>query len=216
MRTTKTIIGLLAAALLLASAAHAGPAWKSIETKDGIEVFKRDVKGSKMLSFRAVAVISAQPRKVLWVICDLATHKDWVRSIGVSTVLKRVSDHDFIYYQSFLMPWLVDDRDFVVRGKATRRASGVIDVISRSTTWKGSPKTVGVRAELTLSHFVLVPVEGGKKTRVEFEIMGDPKGWIPSWLANQIQGTWPFHMLASLKKQVKKPKVGLYPLPPKS
>jgi hypothetical protein len=69
---------------------------------------------------------------------------------------------------------------------------------------------------LVLSKFSLIPVLKGKKTRIEFETLGDPKGWIPDWLINSIQEDWPIYSLNALREQLTKPHVKLFPLPPES
>lgn len=63
------------------------------------------------------------------------------------------------------------------------------------------------------SNVTLIPISGGQKTRIILETLGDPKGWIPTWLVNKTQKNWPLETLKNLKVQVKKPYYSLYPLP---
>jgi hypothetical protein len=48
---------------------------------------------------------------------------------------------------------------------------------------------------------------------VTLEIHSDPKGWIPKWIVNMVQRTYPIKLFKALKKQLKKSFVGKSPLP---
>ena len=81
-----------------------------------------------------------------------------------------------------------------------------------SLDWPNGPKTVGVRAELKKSLYTLTPM-GANMTKVEVEILSDPKGLIPKWLVNLIQKSWPHKTLMAIKAQVEKPFVKPIALP---
>jgi hypothetical protein len=200
--------------LLPSVGAKEPPPWTKLEEKDGITVFQQDIEGSDLLSFRAVAVFDAKPLKVLSAITDHSRHKEWVQRLSKTKILKRTNSYDIVYYQSFKMPFGVDDRDFVLHGKAVRKKNGVIVANASSVEWDGSPKTVGVRAALYKSRFELTELPKGQ-TRVDFEVQGDPKGWIPDWVTNRVQGDWPMKTLNGLRAQCKKSDVKPVALPPK-
>ncbi|MFI5389926.1 MAG: hypothetical protein ACHQYQ_01090, partial [Bacteriovoracales bacterium] len=77
-----------------------------------------------------------------------------------------------------------------------------------------APKTTGVRGELIESKYVLTPM-GPSKTKLEVEIVCDPKGMIPTWLVNLIQKSWPRKTITALMKQLEKPDVASFILPEK-
>ena len=64
------------------------------------------------------------------------------------------------------------------------------------------------------SVYKLTPVDDGKRCRVEVEIHTDPRGWLPSWLVNLIQKSWPLKTLRGIRQLIDKPYVVDYPLPP--
>ena len=138
---------------------------------------------------------------------------EWVDRMSDSKILKTVSKYEYVVYQAFELPILVSDRDFVYRGTVTRNAKGQVVMSMTSCKWKSAPETVGVRARIMNSRYVLTP-KGKGKTTVEVEIHTDPKGMIPTWLVNQLQKSWPVSTLSGVRVQAKRKDVKPFPLPP--
>jgi hypothetical protein len=218
MNKTLTML-LMASSLFLFSAdlLHAEEQkWVQVAQSDGVTVYSKEMPGTDYLAFKGIVVVDAPIQKVLYVIVDNDHKKDWVKSLKTTTVLQKIDEYEAVVYQAYELPWYVSDRDFVIRGKVTmNHSTGIIYVSAKSEVHPKAPKTVGVRAELIRSHFTLIPVANGSKTRVELETLGSPKGWIPDWLVNMIQKEWPVNSLSALRNQLKKPHVKAYPLPPK-
>jgi hypothetical protein len=51
---------------------------------------------------------------------------------------------------------------------------------------------------------VLTPIDGGKKTHIDAQILADPKGAVPKFLVNLFQKDWPLKTLRALRAQAKK------------
>ncbi len=196
---------------LFALHASAG-AWEKIDDDDGIEVFRQEVPGSSFLAFKGITTIDAPIEKLLGVLADNEHRTEWVDRLVTSRVVERKSEYDYVVYQHFSAPPLVSDRDYVYRGRAFRRGASVVLEMS-SVEHPKAPKTVGVRAHLLKSSYVLTP-EGKNKTRVVVEIHTDPKGDLPSWIVNMIQKSWPRNTLTAFAKQAAKPYVKALELPP--
>jgi hypothetical protein len=188
--------------------------WKEIHDKDGIKVFRKSVEGSKIVAFRGVALVDAPVGKVLHVIADNDHRTDWVDRCYISTVLEQVSPWEFVVYAGYKLPGLFSNRDYVYRGKAFTRKDGSVYVHIKSEEHAKAPPTIGVRAWLNKSVYLLTPVEGGKKTLIDVEVHTDPKGSMPTWLINLVQKSWPYKTLAAIRKQVQKPFVVEMAMPP--
>ena len=203
-------------------AAHASDAvgadeskWEEINKAEGIVVSRRHVEGSPLVAFRGVAEVDASIERILWVLVDNDHRRDWVDRLLKSERLEEITEHEFIVYQVFDVPIGMSKRDFVYRGKAVfKPETGQVVLDMHSVKHRRSPKTAGVRADLINSRYVLTPTGNGGKTRVEVEIHTDPKGWLPTWIVNLIQKSWPLKTLRSLRKQVVKEFVKDYPMPP--
>lgn len=187
--------------------------WKQVSSKGGITVFKTKVAGTKIVGFRGETSIYASAEKLMHVLVDNNHRKDWVDRLKTSDVLEAIGPYEYIIYQEFKLPWPLKNRDFVYRGKATRLKDGRVVLEMKSEAHSKAPKTVGVRGELLNSRYTITPI-GKFKSKLEVEIMSDPKGAIPKWLVNLIQKKWPHKTLMAIKAQVEKTYVKEHPLPP--
>ncbi|MDF1666178.1 MAG: START domain-containing protein [Planctomycetota bacterium] len=195
-------------------AALAQNRWQKIKEESGVSVYSKAFPGTKIIGFKGIIDIAAPPRKLLHVLMDSKRKGEWVNGLTKSVVLEAVSKHEVIVYESFSLSSLVSDRDIVFRGKVTYNpATGWIRYRNQSESHPKAPPTIGVRAFIFKCDITLIPLNGGTKTRVILETLGDPKGWIPTWLVNKTQKSWPYETLTGLRTQVKKPYYKLYPLP---
>ncbi len=204
----------LGVVLLAVAPALAAGGWEKIDEEDGIKVYKKDVAGSSVVAFRGEATVDAPLEKVLWVLADNDHRTEWVDRLVESIVLEKKGPFDYVVYQHFSAPFPVSDRDYVYRGRATRDARGIVTLDLHSVEHPKAPPTVGVRADLIHSRYLLTPK--GDKTFVVVEIHMDPRGAIPTFVVNLVQKSWPKKTLRGLMAQVKKPFVGRVELPPAS
>lgn len=187
--------------------------WEKIDDEDGIRVFRKEVAGSSVVAFRGEATFEAPIEKVLWVLGDNAHRTEWVDRLEKSVVLEKKGPYESIVYQHFSLPFPASDRDYVYRGKATRDKSGVVTLLLESVTHPKAPPTVGVRANLIKSRYLLTP-KGKDRTFVVVEIHTDPRGSLPSWLVNLVQKSWPMKTLKGMREHLKKSYIGTTTLPP--
>lgn len=186
------------------AAPNVGVDWKLINEEKGITAYRKTIPGSPVMAFKGHAIIEAPIGKIYSVILDNEHRKEWVDRLKVSQILENTTPTEYIVYQEFKLPWPISNRDFVYRGKATRNAeTGVVQVEMTSIEYPNAPKTVGVRADLLRSAYILTPIDK-TKTMVEVEIQSDPKGALPHWLANLIQKKWPIKTLKGIQEQVVK------------
>jgi hypothetical protein len=186
--------------------------WEEIYTEEGVTVSSMDVEGSKLVAFRGDTVMDAPTTKVLYVLMDNEHRLEWVGRLYENRVLETSGKYEYVLYQAFDLPALFMSRDYVYRGLVTEEDNGIINLKMTSIEHADAPETVGVRAQLVNSHYRLTPTDDGK-TRVEVEIQTDPKGWMPAWLVNLVQKSWPLDTLNGLRGQLDKPFTGNYPLP---
>lgn len=201
-----------ACAFLVAPVDAASP-WEKIDDDAGIQVYRKEVPGSSFLAFKGVATLDAPIEKLLWVLADNDHRTEWVDRLVASRILERKGEFDYVVYQHFSAPPLVSDRDYVYRGRASRRADWVVLELA-SVVHPKAPTTVGVRAELLKSSYAMTPV-GPNKTKVIVEIHTDPKGDLPAFIVNMIQKSWPRNTLVNFANQAKKPFVGRLEMPTK-
>ena len=203
---------ILLAVLFVASPAHAVD-WEHIYTQHEVAVSRASLEGTRLVAFKGDTVMEAPLARVLAVILDNEHRTDWVGRLMESRLLTTDDPFDYVVYQSFGLPPPFSDRDYVYRGHAERKATGSVTLHMSSVEHPGAPETIGVRAELVNSRYELTPLPDGR-TRVEVEILTDPKGAMPIWIVNLIQRTWPRDTLTGIREQLGKPWVRDHPLPP--
>jgi len=178
--------------------------WEEIDDSDGIKVFKKDIPGSDLVAFKGSAIINASAQKVLWVLTDPHHRTDWVDRLMKNVELETISELEKILYQSFKMPFIISNRDFVYKSTLRKdKKTGNYHLHMRSVKHPNAPETIGVRAELINSYYFVEPLKNGQ-SRIVVEIQSDPKGWLPTWLVNLVQKSWPYKTLKGLRNQVKK------------
>ena len=203
------IITFISLLMCVSFAQAAGPQWKQFNEKDGITVFKAKMPGTKIVAFKGQVLINAPIKKVLWVLADREHRKDWVDRLDINEELEIISPTKRVIYQSFKMPLFISNRDMVYQTTLTKnKKNGTYFLKLNSINHKKAPATIGVRAQLVNSQYILVP--SGNKTYVTVEILSDPKGLLPIWLVNLVQKSWPVKTLRGLRNQVTKDFVKSY------
>jgi len=214
-RLPRSIAPLLLLPLLLALPAATTSAqqpsaagWEQFDEEDGIKVFRRETAGSDIVALRGECTVDAPILRVGSVLIDYTRATEWIESLEEVRVLRHIGDRERVEWSHISTPFVLSDRDFVIRGKLDIDAPAKRVVLqSHSVADAKAPRTGYVRGQLIYGKFVLTSIDGGKRTRVLAEVQADPKGSVPKWLVNMFQKRWPHNSLTALRRQVKKPGV---------
>lgn len=180
--------------------------WERIKNKRGVEVFKKEIPGQKVVAFRGEMVIDGSVEKIFHILLDNSKRKEWADRLEESVVLEQKSPHEYVLYQNFFLPWPLKNREFVYKGNAyiERKNNNVVLHMESIDDHPNLPtdRKTAVRAELKNSYYYLSKL-GENQTRLVVEIHSDPKGHIPSWVVNLVQSSWPVKTLNGIKDQLK-------------
>ena len=215
MTTLKHAISIVGTAVLLFLPLSVSFAqeWEPVYEKDGVAVSKKSVPDTNLVSFKGDTVYKQPVGMVLGVLLDNDHRTEWVDRLVNNYILEATNEFDYVLYQAFDLPAIFSDRDYVYHGVATYDdATGAVTLHMQSIEHPKSPETVGVRAELINSRYILTPLENGD-TRVEVEILTDPKGMMPAWFVNLITKSWPVETLNGIRGQFEKDHVKPHKLP---
>ena len=185
--------------------------WEEINSREGIRILSRRVEGSPILAFKGIAEMEIPIGTLISVINDKARHHEWVPRLMESKTIELLSPLESIEYTRVSGVWPIADRDVVFRSVAVID-EGRRQVIMRMTSVEHRsmpPREGTVRAELTESTYILTALSQDK-TLVESEFHGDPRGWVPTWIANIFQKSWPMTTLESLRAQALRAEGGKY------
>lgn len=184
-----------------------GP-WENLGEDNGIKLGRKTIPGSKLFAVRGETEIPANVDLVASVICDHTRWIEWTKSMKGAKLLSQESDTRRSVYQSFDLPFPVDDRDVVYFYSVERKNQNgeMVEINGRTTqdALKMAPPSIGTRMNLVMGRWFLRPMNAGR-THLILEILMDPKGSMPSWFVNAVQRRYPVETLSRLKEQALKP-----------
>jgi len=198
------------ALLLTASLAFASD-WEFISDKDGVQTYKSEVEGSPLLGFRGVATLDVHISKLLGLILDDDKCTDWIDLLTECSVPRRLADNVDLTYQRYDLAWPISDRDYSVRRSVELDlAKSEVTILFESVEHDAIPEYEGnIRATVMRTRWKMSVVEGDK-THIDSEVFTDPKGAIPAWLVNRVQGGWARKSILALEEGAQKPDVKPY------
>ena len=178
--------------------------WEIVSDEKGFITKRRKSPNSNIFAFRGETLADVPIGQVLTVFMDRSLRKDWVHMFGEQKDLEVKNDLDKVYWIRFATPMIMSDRDYVLQLKGDiDNASHVMTAKITSVTHPSKGvDTCCVRAH-AFGTFYRFEARGSK-TFIEVEVQTDPKGWIPKWLVNFIQKSWPKKTLTRLIELAKK------------
>jgi len=176
-----------------------------VTTSDGIEIFRREAGESGLIAFRGVGVVEAPLPVAATVIFDTGRRKEWIKGLAESRIVRWESMDHYVEYDHISMPVFFSDRDFVSRIQVRYdRFRNELVFHYQPAVEPDVPSTGYLRGEMLNMVFALSPVDGDRATRIDAEVLVDPKGWIPKWLVNLFLRDWPTTTFRGLREEVRK------------
>lgn len=191
--------------LALAALGHAQDrdmqAWELVSDRDGIRVFMAHTDDSKIKTFRGEGIVPIQDFRAIGnMLDDYEFIASWLHMISGLDDLGRISDLQRHIWVTTRLPWPVSDRDcaidvaveqdpetYTVMVPFTARA----DLIEEKDDYVRMPQLNGfLRFE---------PREPGE-VFMTFQVILDPGGYIPAWLANLILRDIPYFSLKRFRR----------------
>jgi len=206
------IAGFCIALTFVAHLGHADEWQSTLNTSDGIQIFKKESSASGLIEFRGVGVVEAPLPLVATVIFDTTRRTEWIKGLADSKIIRWGGEDNFIEYDHIDMPIFFTDRDFVSKIKMSFDQSRKEMVFRyQPADDPDAPHTDYLRGEMVNMTFILSSIDNDTKTTVDAVFLCDPKGWIPKWLVNFFLQDWPKTTFRNLRKEVKKPEISVDP-----
>ncbi len=175
--------------------------WEFISVKDGIKTFRRDAEDGSV-GFRGEVTMDQSLERIATLLADMGSRKKWMDEVVEAKRLSMTSLFDRVEYNHTAVPWPFQNRDFVYSVKVDLDTKNRTMVINMHSVEDPSmpPKDGVVRGKMLESRYFLKELEKGKKSFVTVEIMVDPMGAIPKWIARLKQKKWPRNTLGGLRR----------------
>ncbi len=200
----------LAAVLLglLLTAAMAESDWEHLYTKDGIDVYQKDLPDTDVCRFKGVGFVDASMETIGCVLRDIPAFPEWVANFKKAVVLKDIDRNTKITYNIIDTPFPYKNRDMIIENDTVynlEKGSAEITFAARDSSL--APPTDKYVRMTDVSGRYFIEFFGREKTRVTYEYQADPEGNIPVALANRVEiKHQPYISLKGLREMADKQK----------
>jgi hypothetical protein len=187
-----------------------GEDWKLTGNQHGIEIYRRDVPGSNVVAFKGQGTIEAPLWKVASILLDTRRAPEWADSLKESRVVRRIGPNAYIEYNHVGLPLILRDRDFVSEVSIEIDADArTFALVYKPTDDRNIPVTHHVRGEIKSGVFQVRSLDPERRSLLTAEIQCDPKGAIPTWIANFFQKSWPIRTFEGIRLQAAKANIAM-------
>jgi hypothetical protein len=187
-----------------------GEDWKLVGSQHGIEIYRRDVPGSAIVAFKGQGTIDAPLWKVASILLDTRRAPEWADSLKESRVVRRLGLNAYVEYNHVGLPLILRDRDFVSEVSIEINTDArTFALVYKPTDDRDVPVTRHVRGEIRSGVFQVSSLGPERRSVLTAEVQCDPKGAIPTWIANFFQKTWPMRTFEGLRLQAAKADIAM-------
>jgi len=192
----------------ITDAAELDPAWKLISDRNGIQVYMRHRDESRLKTFRGVTRFTLADEYALAALLeDYESYPRWLHFVDGASEFGRQSS--LLRHLRFTtrLPWPLNDREAVLEARVSQtispeRESVTIylhnrpDLLPVDNNYVRFPEMEGI--------FQLTRL-GKDEVEVVYQLVLDPGGYIPAWLANMLLRDAPYFTLDRLRRIISRP-----------
>lgn len=195
-------VGTLLLILLIALPAQKNN-WKKALEKDGITVYTRHTESSNFKEFKGEILIDGTIGKISETIMDVAKFPEWNYRTKEIRVLNKGENRVRFFYISDTPSFLKTRVGCMESVKKTDPESGkVIISMYKTECSEALEKNMMLIPEMK-GEWQLIPQSDGR-VKVIMQMLFDPGGIIPAWLANMVISETPYISLRNLAEMQKK------------
>lgn len=190
----------LAALYLCVTQVIAQAEWKRVAAREGISVYAKEVRDTKIKAMKAECVLNAGVDEVIALLMDVEAAGQWVCHTKSCKLIKRVSDTELFYHTEVSLPWPLDNRDFVTHLKVVKREKSDVVTVEAPAVPGIMPSREGiVRISTSVNRWLIRPLPNGK-VWVEYTLQVDPGGHIPAHVVNMFACRAPIETFRNMRK----------------
>ena len=203
----KKLTTLLLLVLIAMPALASDGEWVLVTDRDGIQVFRQDDVDSRLKTFRGVADLQVNDFNAIGALLDdYDAVASFMHMVSEIRDLKRNSPYQRDVYVTTRLPWPVKDRDAPLRVTFYQEPVTLDLVMPFALHAAAYPEQAHyVRMPQMEGYYRFSPGEAGK-VQVTIEVVLDPGGALPAWLANIILRDIPYFSLRRLQRVINQPR----------
>lgn len=179
----------------------AEPEWRLVTDRDGVRVFMAHNDDSAIKTFRGEAVIPMSDFRAIGnQVDDYEFIASWMHMISSISEIDRDSDVDRQIWVTTRLPWPVSNRDAALDLELSQEPeTGTVIVAYEANDALMEPQSGYVRMPALKGMLRFTPLQPGE-VHVTFEVVLDPGGYIPAWIANLILRDIPYFSLRRFQR----------------
>lgn len=179
--------------------------WKLEKDKNSIQVYSRPIPDSRLKEVKVQCEINGTLAQLVAFISDIDRYKDVVYRVKDAYILRRVSDHEFYYYNETSMPWPVHNRDLVLHVTFHQDdATKVLFIKATNAPEMMSEKPGIVRVPFWYSLWTVHETDE-HRLKIQYIFRVDPGGELPVWLINATVAVGPYQSFSMVEDILKQP-----------
>lgn len=194
--------------------------WKLITNKDDIKVYRAHTDDSPIKTFRGEAEIALQDfRSIGAIMDDYDFLASWLHMVSGIEHIAYASPSNRTVWLKTELPWPVSDRDTGLKIGLEQDPETFVLTVPFAHAAEAIPKQKGyARIPRMEGYLRFTPMEPGHM-HFTIEVILDPGGYVPAWLANMILRDIPYFSLKRFRqfantKRYQGVDLGYYNIPP--
>lgn len=170
--------------------------------EEGIKIYSCKSGQSKYKVIKADFTVNTTLSEFAQVMLDIDQYTTWQYNTVKSRVIKKINEHEVVYYTEISAPWPLNNRDVTVHLTITTDHTKKLVVSSRSVEGYIPKKENTVRVPMSNATWV-VTAESDTRLRVNYTLQVEPGGSVSPWMINMVSDEGPFESFRDLRKRFK-------------
>ncbi len=180
--------------------------WELKKDVDGIKVYFRESAEGPIKELRISFDVEASLSTMVAVLKDIDAFPEWIYKCSEARVIEKKSDQEVYYYSVVDFPWPLTDRDAISYSKFYQDPkTKVIHTYNTAEPGLEPERRHKIRVKTMDIQWTIKPLSP-HKAHVDYYMLSDPGGNIPSWLINFALDRGPVQSMKAYREMVKKPK----------
>lgn len=178
-------------------------AWKLELDKEGIRVFTRHVEGSDFKEFKGEMIMNGTVSEIADIIVDVESYPEWCYKTSNVKILQK-EENIIRYFYVSETPKFLKTRVAYFETKIDKdRLTNEVTITLRNVQSNEPIPENSLLIPIMKGYWKLTPV-GENKVHVMMQMLTDPGGIIPAWLANMVVVDSPYVTLKNLSERISK------------
>jgi hypothetical protein len=178
--------------------------WDLEKDKDGIKVYTSKAESAKYKAVKVEAVLAGNIDKLLKLLLDAGSNKEWIYRTNNSYQIKRISQNEILSYTETSVPWPATNRDIAIKMQLNRDVKNNTLKVTAVGVPKAIPEKKGIVRIPYFNSWWDVKGDGKNSLRITYFLEVDPGGSVPAWITNMFAAKGPFETFSNLSQILRK------------